>query len=238
MRNDLVSTPSVRAVAALLRDARDAAVLTQAELAERAGVAASTVSAYESGRHASSLAVLDRLFGALRRRLRVEAEPVDGEVDALIDAASAESMPERLRRLTLILPYLLDELADVPFVADGAFAAFVQGAPVPVEALDIVVADGGLDALAVALSRARAARWSEQRQSWGYGNVDPRDGTPRWRTSFGEIRLRVVDRLPNAVEVTVGDRRVAVRPMVELDADDPAVQRILDRLRQRIGSPA
>ena len=54
----------------------------------------------------------------------------------------------------------------------------------------------------------------------------------------GEVRLRVADELPTAIDITVGAHRMAVRPLVEIEAEDPAVQRILARLRQRLGSVA
>ena len=48
----------------LLREARERAGLTQAELAERSGVAQSTISAYESGRRDPGWRVLMKLVDA------------------------------------------------------------------------------------------------------------------------------------------------------------------------------
>lgn len=61
-----------------IRDARLAADLTQAVLAERAGTSQATVSAYESGHKTPSLPTLSRLLAAAGRRLSVEraARPV------------------------------------------------------------------------------------------------------------------------------------------------------------------
>lgn len=231
--------PSVAAAAELLRQVRDEVGVTQLWLAERAGVAPSTVAAYESGRHAPSLAGLDRIFAALGRQLRFEADPIDADVDARIDAALALPLLDRFRHTALILPWFLDDLAGVPFVVEGAFAAFVQGAPIPVEAMEIVMVDADLDALGAALTRARAARWSPRWRQWGYEEVDPRvESMPRWRTNWGEVRLRVVEALPVAIEVTVGEHRLAVRPLVEIEVTDRNVQRLLVRLRQRLGSAA
>jgi transcriptional regulator with XRE-family HTH domain len=59
-------------VTAALRNAREKAGLSQAELATRAGTSQATISAYESGGKAPSVATLDRLLGAMGSRLAVE----------------------------------------------------------------------------------------------------------------------------------------------------------------------
>jgi predicted nucleotidyltransferase/DNA-binding XRE family transcriptional regulator len=59
----------------LLRRARKTARLTQAELAQRAGVTQSVVSAYESGRREPALSTLARLIEASGAHLRIEMEP-------------------------------------------------------------------------------------------------------------------------------------------------------------------
>jgi transcriptional regulator with XRE-family HTH domain len=55
----------------LIREARERAGLTQAELAARSGVAQSTISAYESGRRDPGLKVLSKLLDAAGFRLRI-----------------------------------------------------------------------------------------------------------------------------------------------------------------------
>jgi predicted nucleotidyltransferase/DNA-binding XRE family transcriptional regulator len=59
----------------VLRDARTAAGLTQAELARRAGVTQSVVSAYEAGRREPALSTLSRLVEATGASLRLRVEP-------------------------------------------------------------------------------------------------------------------------------------------------------------------
>ena len=59
----------------LLRAARKAAGLTQAELARRAGVTQSVISAYEAGRREPSVATLSRLVDAAGATLRLKVEP-------------------------------------------------------------------------------------------------------------------------------------------------------------------
>ncbi len=62
-------------VAALIRDARHAAGITQLELASRAGTAQPAVAAYESGSKTPNLATLERLLGACEHDVEVLARP-------------------------------------------------------------------------------------------------------------------------------------------------------------------
>ena len=59
----------------LLREAREGAGLTQAELAQRAGVTQSVISAYERGRREPGLATLQRLVAATGATLSVGVVP-------------------------------------------------------------------------------------------------------------------------------------------------------------------
>ncbi len=62
-------------VATLIRDARQAAGITQLELAARAGTAQPAVAAYESGGKTPNLATLERLLGACEHDIEVLARP-------------------------------------------------------------------------------------------------------------------------------------------------------------------
>jgi transcriptional regulator with XRE-family HTH domain len=59
----------------LIRDARQAAGITQLELADRAGTAQPAVAAYESGGKTPNLGTLERLLGACEHDLEVLAHP-------------------------------------------------------------------------------------------------------------------------------------------------------------------
>jgi transcriptional regulator with XRE-family HTH domain len=59
----------------LIRDARQAAGITQLELAERAGTAQPAVAAYESGGKTPNLATLERLLGACEHDIELLARP-------------------------------------------------------------------------------------------------------------------------------------------------------------------
>jgi transcriptional regulator with XRE-family HTH domain len=59
----------------LIRDARQAAGITQLEMAERAGTAQPAVAAYESGARTPSLGTLQRLLGACEYDVELLAHP-------------------------------------------------------------------------------------------------------------------------------------------------------------------
>lgn len=73
--------------AALIRDARTAAGLTQTELARRAGTSQPAIVRYETGETSPSVATLERLLRAAGRRLELSAVPV-----ATVHDASSERM--------------------------------------------------------------------------------------------------------------------------------------------------
>ncbi|MGI9188118.1 MAG: helix-turn-helix domain-containing protein [Gaiellales bacterium] len=68
--------------AALIREARSAAGLTQTELARRAGTSQPAVVRYESGETSPSVATLERLLRAAGQRLELSATPVTTGHDA------------------------------------------------------------------------------------------------------------------------------------------------------------
>jgi transcriptional regulator with XRE-family HTH domain len=90
--------------AALLLDARHRAGLTQAELAERVGVARPLISKYERGRKDPSITTLARLLAAMGMELRLHAEfltPADIAQytrDAAVGSAQGRRNAEVARR--------------------------------------------------------------------------------------------------------------------------------------------
>lgn len=80
--------------AAAIREARERAGLSQAELAARAGVSQPVISAYESGRREPSMAMLAKLVEASGHALLVEVVARPGSHRPLPDTA----MGRRLRR--------------------------------------------------------------------------------------------------------------------------------------------
>lgn len=88
----------VQEAAALLQLARLKAGLSQRELAERAGVPATMVSAYERGKRQPTLPTLLRLLKAAGFEMRMHLEPYDPHDDVLADLETRRTARERARR--------------------------------------------------------------------------------------------------------------------------------------------
>ena len=78
----------------LIRDARREARLSQTDLARRAGVAQSVISAYESDRREPGMAMLSKLIEATGHQLALSVEPLPGRCLGLPDTP----LGRRLRR--------------------------------------------------------------------------------------------------------------------------------------------
>jgi len=228
-------------IGTLVREERDKAALTQAELAQRAGVSQSTVSAVERGTRQPSLRVVAAVLAALGRQLRLTTEPADqpaADLDAALDAQLAVEPARRLVGPRFDGPQLLRLLAPVAPVVEGAAGAVLHGAPVPLSALDVAVERGRLDELAAVIQGCYADRWSDVWSRWGMESANPRvPGPMRWLTLDGEFRVRLVDERPSSVTVLVGDLPVAVRPLHEIQATEAFVRRALARLLGRAAPP-
>ncbi|MGI8697325.1 MAG: helix-turn-helix domain-containing protein [Mycobacteriales bacterium] len=228
------------AVADLLRRERRAAGLSQAELAHASDISQAMLSRWERGRRAPSIATINKVLAAMGRQLLLATEPLWADVDRAIDRLAAMSITDRVAQPSFQLGIWREWLAPVPHLIDGAFAAVLQGVPLPVKALEVLVPESDLDGLAAALAGiTNLRRWSQNWQDWGYASSDPREPGPlRWNCVFGELRVRLVTALPDAVQILVGDERLAVAPVFELDVSDPRTARLIDRARQRGGARA
>jgi transcriptional regulator with XRE-family HTH domain len=113
--------------------------LTQAEIAQRAGVTRQVIGRYESGERAPSIATLDRLLAGCGVRLRLLIVPEAGLEDLPTRELLARPVLERLD-----FP-LLDALVDIAeairdpsrMLVSGKAAARLHGACVRVDQLDI-----------------------------------------------------------------------------------------------------
>ncbi len=83
--------------AALLQLARLRAEMSQRELAERASVPATMISAYERGKRQPSLATLLRLLHAAGFELTMKLEPLDPHDEVLASLEHKRSARERRR---------------------------------------------------------------------------------------------------------------------------------------------
>ena len=132
--------------------------MSQARLAELAGVSQQRVSNLERGIVDARLRDLERLFGGLRLRLRVEAVP--REANAREDPELVVGIPEEDRVDTVgSFCHLLDKLQDVPHLVGGRLAAFALGLPVRVRRLDVLVAEEDREVFTGSLRRCSTQRW-------------------------------------------------------------------------------
>ena len=95
------------AIAHLIREARERAGLTRAELARRAGVAASTVGRIEAGTRIPSTDLAERLVRAAGFEIRVALGEPDPATDALFERTLRRTPAERLADATRAARFVL-----------------------------------------------------------------------------------------------------------------------------------
>jgi len=87
-------------IGVLIRDARRAAGVSQADLARRSGTSQPAIARLEAGRGSPSIATVDRILRALGCTLELAAREVDTGVDRTLIAQMLRLTPtDRLRKL-------------------------------------------------------------------------------------------------------------------------------------------
>ncbi|MET8351015.1 helix-turn-helix transcriptional regulator [Micromonospora sp. NPDC005206] len=226
------STRLVPLLGAVVRRQRHLCELSQRELADLAEVSQAAVARIECGDRAPSIPVLERLLAAMDVQLVVGVEPLDAHLDARIDDLAARPIAERIDELGL--HRMLDRLTDFPQVITGSTAALLQGAPVPVEALEIAVRWQDSKLFTRWLEAAYGQRWNARWGEFGGVWLEPEEqGEHLWTTRYGEIRATMCDELPETIEVRHGGRSYRVVPLVELELTEPRAGDLLRRYRAR-----
>jgi uncharacterized protein len=105
--------------AVLLRSARRRARLTQTQLAARAGVTQSVISAYEAGRRQPSLATLGSLIAATGYELDLQLRAVPRRLDVLTGPVGTRARQNRRRLLDTAAAYGIRNLVVFGSVARG-----------------------------------------------------------------------------------------------------------------------
>ena len=95
------------AITQLIREARHRAGFTQAELARRAGVAASTVGRIEAGKRVPSTDLAERLVRAAGFEIRVGLGEPDPATDSLFERTLRRRPAERLADATRVARFVL-----------------------------------------------------------------------------------------------------------------------------------
>ncbi|MEV1113346.1 helix-turn-helix transcriptional regulator [Micromonospora sp. NPDC049751] len=230
------STRLVTLLGAVLRQQRQRRELSQRQLAGLAEVSQAAVARIERGERAPSVPVLERLFTAMDVQLVVGVEPLDAHLDARIDELAARPIGERIDELGL--NETLDRLTDFPQVLTGSTAALLQGAPVPVDAVEIALRWQDSKRFTGWLEANYGQRWNARWGEFGGVWLEPEEpGEHRWSTRYGEIRATMCDELPETIEVRHGGRDYQVVPLVELELTEPRAADLLRRYRARRRAP-
>jgi transcriptional regulator with XRE-family HTH domain len=201
----------------LLQKQREAAGLTPAELATKAGVSAASVTKTERGTAIASLDNLEKLFGAMGLHLRLTVEPIEDPA-AKADQLTWLPLTTRLERAGVAQLLRTLDAESIPYVIDGGLAATLQDVTLPVDGLEIDVAWRDANAFTGWLIRRLAYRWHDTRQEFRLMDLDPRAPGPHyWQTSLGKVRARMVDELPRSIEIRIGHTPYKVRPVDEIE---------------------
>ncbi|MBQ0990798.1 helix-turn-helix transcriptional regulator [Micromonospora sp. H61] len=226
------STRLVTLLGAAVRQQRHLRDLSQRQLAALAEVDQAAVARFERGERAPTIAVLERLLAAMDVQLVVGVEPLDAHLDARIDDLAARPIAERIDGLGL--DRLLDRLTDFPQAITGSAAALLQGAPVPVDALEIALRWQDSKPFTRWLETNYGQRWNARWGEFGGVWLEPEEpGEHLWSTRYGEIRATMCDELPETIEVRHGGRSYQVVPLVELELSEPRAAELLRRYRNR-----
>ncbi|MEU5912284.1 helix-turn-helix transcriptional regulator [Micromonospora sp. NPDC047527] len=226
------STRLVSLLGAAVRQQRQLRELSQRQLAALAGVSQGAVAHIERGERTPSIPLLERLLAAMDVQLVVGVEPLDAHLDARIDDLAARPIAERIDELGL--DRLLDRLPGLPQVITGSTAALLQGAPVPVDALEIALRWQDSKQFTRWLEANYGQRWNARWGEFGGVWLDPEEqGEHRWSTRYGEIKATMCDELPETIEVRHDGRGYQVVPLVELELTELRAAELLRRYRAR-----
>lgn len=226
-------------IGCLLRRARESRELSQEDLAELSGISQSVISAYERERKQPGWVAAERLFAAKGLQMRIELEPLDADLDRQIDAYAAMTAEERLRALPYVLKALDSHLEGIPLVVTGAAAAALHRVPVPVRRVDLLLpdTDAAVDAFCAQLRKYLGRLWRPETESWigsaYYPEVLREHGTTLWMFIIDQIRVTLVEELPQAVTVVVDGTNIPALPLHEIELADPEAARLLARVRDR-----
>ncbi|WP_053207413.1 helix-turn-helix transcriptional regulator [Jiangella muralis] len=248
-------------VGALISRARHEAGLTQLELAQRAGVSRFAISHYEKGRRLPTLGALRAVLAAAGKQLHAELEPLDADVRRAMARVAASPIEDRP---AVQYGNSLHEYVAPDHRVEGVAAAQLLGAPVPVDHLDIAVAD--LPAACEALARRvqmLGPKISVKRNTWpfyscpgawpGVTDHDVADAGARlrdllrqqcpddsfWMVSarhWARVRLVPPADVARYVEVVLPAGVVRVAPLHEIESTDPRVSRVPRVLRDDAGA--
>ncbi|MCP5059910.1 MAG: helix-turn-helix transcriptional regulator [bacterium] len=106
-------------LASIVREARRRAGLTQAELADRAGVPKSTVGRIESGTRRPSTDLVERLVRAAGLEVTVSLSESDPGTDSMFERTLRRTPAQRLTDATRAARFVLRGRREIAAAADG-----------------------------------------------------------------------------------------------------------------------
>jgi transcriptional regulator with XRE-family HTH domain len=233
--------------AEMLRAARRRSGLSQSEVAQRAGVHHTMVSAYERGRRTPGMTTFKRLLAAAGSELAIELVSAGSSVDDRITHALAQSAEARIDRFAEALHQVIGLLAQTRLAVNGLAAAALHGVPVDVERIDLLLANepNAPEAAATALLRNGVMVWAEQLLRFTHMPAAPhlvmRAADPSlWWFPLWEVQVEITlcppERLARAQLVPLRDTQVPVIGLWDLQVNDPAAADLIERTRARMAS--
>lgn len=239
--------------AAILRQARRDAGMTQVTMAERAGVRPQTVCQYERGGRTPSIRTLVALLAAAGRQMRITLEPLDADVHRLIESLRETGAA---RAKVVAIWSSVPDLAQVDHRVEGVAAAAILGAPVPVQEVELAFADTEATFHWIAMQVRRYVvhlrapgevstfeiPWTDDRAHDGrvarrrLAEVCP-DGRFLIEGPFDCLRVRLVPEaeIVDRVQVVTHVGPIAVQPLDDIVCHDDSVARVLRVLRESRG---
>lgn len=231
--------------AAMLKAARERSGLSQSQVAQRAGVHHTMVSAYERGRRTPGVATFERLLKAAGAELAVEVVAEGSGLDDRIARTLALPVEERVAHLAGSLEELARCFGEFRFAVDGLAAAAVHGVPVEVPRIQVLLADeAGLpEAMEPILRRSGIWSWAEELGRFSYSNLLPgpvlRLVNPSlWWLCLWDVELEITlcapERLDRVQVLPFRDRTIPVVALWDLQLADPEAAEVIERTRTQV----
>lgn len=228
--------------AALLKSARERSGLTQSEVADRAGVHHTMISAYERRRRKPTLATLVRLLEAAGSEMSVELTAAGSGLDARVERSLALAPQARSRRLGAFVRSIVGLFGDFRFAIDGLAAAAVHGVPVEPGRPQVLLADerGAPEALEAVLRSRGVGTWIDDLDRFSaqvplsgpaMRLANPSRWAAPWIDEF-QILVCPAERLDGVRVVPFDDIEVPVVGLWDLEIADPEVAQLLARTRE------
>lgn len=221
--------------------------MTQAQVAERAGVHHTMVSAYERGQRRPTFTTVERLLAAAGAELTIGVQAIGSDLDSRIERALAMTAEERCAGLDGILEMIRWPCTELPTAFGGRVAAALHGAPVELGEPELFVAE--TEGVPEELQRRMIERgfsvWDDERERFVRSPYDPavmRTHNPSgWQTPLAEaftISLCPAEKISAAIPVAYGTTELPVLNLWDVELADPELGRLLARTREILAERA